>query len=70
MHTDDPQVKEAVIKTLTRWADLFKGGYVPTGTVNWNDRDNDNAFHAKEVVNCFKSIELARSITRKNTTIR
>ena len=63
LHTDDPQVKEAVVKTLTRFADLFKGGYVPSSAVNWNDQDNNNAFHAKEVVNCFNgsmSIELAQ----------
>jgi multiple sugar transport system substrate-binding protein len=63
LHTDDPQVKEAVIKTLTRLGGLFKGGYVPTSAVNWNDQDNNNAFHAKEVINCFNgsmSIELAQ----------
>ena len=63
LHIDDPQVKEAVIKTLTRWAQLFIGGYVPTSVVNWNDQDNNNAFHAKQVVNCFNgsmSIELAQ----------
>ena len=63
LHTDDPQVKEAVIKTLTRWGQLFKDGHVPTSAVNWNDQDNNNAFHAKEVVNCFNgsmSIELAQ----------
>jgi multiple sugar transport system substrate-binding protein len=62
-HTDDPQVKEAVIKTLTRYASLLKGGYVPSSVINWNDQDNNNAFHAKEVVNCFNgsmSIELAQ----------
>jgi len=63
LHTDDPQVKEAVIKALTRLSDLFKGGYVPTSAVNWNDQDNNNAFHAKECINCFNgsmSIELAQ----------
>jgi multiple sugar transport system substrate-binding protein len=63
VHTDDPQVKEAVIKTLNRYASLFKGGYVPSSAVNWNDQDNNNAFHAKEVINCFNgsmSIELAQ----------
>src|SRR5271163_3120304 len=34
LHADDPQVREAVIKTLTRFAKLFKDGYVPTGVVN------------------------------------
>jgi len=63
LHTDNPQVKEAVIKTLARYAQLFSGGYVPSSAVNWNDQDNNNAFHAKEVINCFNgsmSIELAQ----------
>jgi multiple sugar transport system substrate-binding protein len=63
LHTDDPQVKEAAIKMLTRLSNLFKAGYAPSSAVNWNDQDNNNAFHAKEVVNCFNgsmSIELAQ----------
>jgi multiple sugar transport system substrate-binding protein len=62
LHADDPQVREAVIKTLTRFAKLFKDGYVPPGAVNWNDQDNNNSFHAKEIVLCFNgsmSLELA-----------
>lgn len=62
LHDDDPQVREAVIKTLTRFAKLFKDGYVPSGVVNWNDQDNNNSFHAKEIVLCFNgslSLELA-----------
>ena len=63
LHADDPQVREAVIKTLTRFAKLFKDGYVPPGVVNWNDQDNNNSFHSKEIVLCFNgslSIELAQ----------
>jgi multiple sugar transport system substrate-binding protein len=63
LHADDPQMREAVIKTLTRFSKLFKDGYVPPGVVNWNDQDNNNSFHAKEIVLCFNgslSIELAQ----------
>ena len=63
LHADDPQVREAVIKTLTRFAKLIKDGYAPIGAVNWNDQDNNNSFHAKEIVLCFNgslSIELAQ----------
>jgi multiple sugar transport system substrate-binding protein len=62
LHADDPQVKEAVTKTLTRMSGLFKDGYVPSGVVNWNDADNNNAFHAKQVIADFNgsmSMELA-----------
>jgi multiple sugar transport system substrate-binding protein len=62
LHADDPQVRAAVIKTLTRFAKLFQDGYVPPGVVNWNDQDNNNSFHSKEIVLCFNgslSLELA-----------
>jgi len=63
LHADDPQVKEAVIKTLTRFSTLFKGGYAPHSALNWNDQDNNNSFHAKQIINDFNgsmSIELAQ----------
>jgi multiple sugar transport system substrate-binding protein len=47
LHTDNPKVKEAVIKALVRLSSDFKGGYVPPGVVNWNDADDNNAFHSK-----------------------
>ncbi len=47
LHLDDPQVKEAVVKSLTYLADAFKGGYVPPGALSWNDADDNNAFHSK-----------------------
>jgi multiple sugar transport system substrate-binding protein len=50
LHANDPQVKEAAIKALERLAGDFKGGYVPPGAVNWNDADDNNAFHARQIV--------------------
>ena len=49
-HLDDPQVKEAVIKTLTYLTTAYKDGYVPPGALSWNDADDNNAFHAKQFV--------------------
>ncbi|HUC64370.1 MAG TPA: ABC transporter substrate-binding protein [Stellaceae bacterium] len=49
-HLDDPQVKEAVIKSLTYITTAFKEGYVPPGAISWNDADDNNAFHAKEII--------------------
>jgi len=49
-HLDDPQVREAVIKSLTYIASAFTGGYVPPGAVSWNDADDNNAFHAKQIL--------------------
>jgi multiple sugar transport system substrate-binding protein len=49
-HLDDPQVKEAVIKSLAYIATAYKEGYVPPGALSWNDADDNNAFHAKQII--------------------
>ena len=49
-HLDDPQIKEAIIKSLTYITTAFKDGYVPPGALSWNDADDNNAFHAKQFV--------------------
>src|SRR6266581_9204153 len=46
-HLDDPQVKEAAIKALSYLTSAYKEGYVPPSAVNWNDADDNNAYHAK-----------------------
>src|SRR5439155_20937755 len=46
----DPQVKQAVIKALTYPTTAYKEGFVPPGAINWNDADDNNAFHAKQIV--------------------
>jgi multiple sugar transport system substrate-binding protein len=50
LHLDDPQVKEAAIKALTYPATAYKEGFVPPSAINWNDADDNNAFHSKTVV--------------------
>jgi multiple sugar transport system substrate-binding protein len=50
LNTKDPQVREAFIKALEQITSAFKEGYVPPSALNWADPDNNNAFHAKEVV--------------------
>src|SRR5882762_4122447 len=50
LHLDDPKVKEAVIKALTYPTTAYKDGFVPPGAINWNDADDNNAFHAKQIV--------------------
>jgi multiple sugar transport system substrate-binding protein len=49
-HLDDPQVKDAVIRALTYITTAFKEGYVPPGALSWNDADDNNAFHAKQIL--------------------
>src|ERR1700736_2493619 len=61
-HLDDPLVQDAVIKALTYITTAFKEGYVPPGAISWNDADDNNAFHAKQMIMDFDgtiSTELA-----------
>src|SRR6516164_5713133 len=50
LHLDDPKVKAAAIKALAYPATAYKEGFVPPSAVNWNDADDNNAFHSKETV--------------------
>lgn len=63
LHADDPKIRESVVRTMDRMYELFKGKYVPESALNWNDADNNNAFHAKQLIADFNgslSMELAR----------
>jgi multiple sugar transport system substrate-binding protein len=62
LHTEDPKVREAAIRTVTWLTDAYKGGYVPPEALSWNDADDNNAFHEKLIVMDFDgslSTELA-----------
>jgi multiple sugar transport system substrate-binding protein len=50
LHADDPTVREAVVKALSYPATAYKEGFIPSGAINWNDADDNNAFHAKQIV--------------------
>jgi multiple sugar transport system substrate-binding protein len=50
LHTDDPKVREAAVKAIAKLTTPYKEGYVPKDAVNWNDADDNNAFHSKLVV--------------------
>src|SRR5215475_2244020 len=49
-HLDDPKVRDAVIKALTYITTAYKDGYVPPGALSWSDADDNNAFHAKQMI--------------------
>ena len=62
LHTDDPQVREAAIKAVTKMTELYKQGVVPPEALSWNDADDNNGFHEKLFVMDFDgtlSTELA-----------
>jgi multiple sugar transport system substrate-binding protein len=50
LHTDNPQVREAAIRTVSYLTDAYKQGYVPPEAMSWNDADDNNAFHEKLIV--------------------
>jgi multiple sugar transport system substrate-binding protein len=62
LHTDDPQVREAAIKSVEFMTNLYKQGVVPPEALSWNDADDNNGFHEKLFVMDFDgtlSTELA-----------
>jgi multiple sugar transport system substrate-binding protein len=50
LNIDDPQVTEAALKAVNYPTTAYKDGFVPPGAINWNDADDNNAFHAKQIV--------------------
>lgn len=50
VHLADPTIKAAALKALTYPTTAYKEGFVPSGAINWNDADDNNAFHSKQVV--------------------
>ena len=50
LHTDDPQVREAYIRTVTYLTSAYKDGYIPPDVLTWSDSDNNNGFHSKTFV--------------------
>src|SRR5215470_17958326 len=50
LNNDDPQVRAAAAQAIERLTTPYREGYVPPGCVNWNDADDNNAFHSKLMV--------------------
>jgi multiple sugar transport system substrate-binding protein len=46
-HGSDPQMRAALVKALTTLTTMFKEHYIPPSSLNWNDADDNNAFHSK-----------------------
>jgi multiple sugar transport system substrate-binding protein len=43
-------VRDAAVKAIAKLTTPYKEGYVPKDVVNWNDADDNNAFHSKLIV--------------------
>jgi multiple sugar transport system substrate-binding protein len=65
LHLDDPKVRKAAIEALTYPPTAYKEGFVPPGAINWNDADDNNAFHAKQIV-----MDIERSLSTEVAIIK
>ncbi len=62
LHTDDPKIREAAIRSVEYMTTCYKEGYIPPEALSWNDADDNNAYHEKLFVMDFDgtlSTELA-----------
>ena len=50
LHTEDPQVREAAVRSVTWLTNAYKEGYVPPEALSWTDADDNNAFHEKAIL--------------------
>lgn len=46
----DERIRTAAIKACEYLGGAYRDGYVPPSAINWNDADDNNAFHAKLMV--------------------
>ena len=65
LHLDDPKVREAALNALIYPTTAYKEGFVPPGAINWNDADDNNAFHAKQIV-----MDIERSLSTEVAIIK
>src|SRR4051812_17718521 len=47
LHTNDPKIREAAIRSVEFMTSLYKEGVVPPEALSWNDADDNNGFHEK-----------------------
>src|SRR6202023_648186 len=50
LHLDDQKVREAALHALIYPTTAYKEGFVPPSAINWNDADDNSAFHGKQIV--------------------
>jgi len=50
LHTDDPAIREAAVRSVAYMTDCYKTGYIPPEALSWNDADDNNAYHQKMFV--------------------
>jgi multiple sugar transport system substrate-binding protein len=68
LHTNDPKVREAAIRSVEYMTKVYKEGFVPPEALSWNDADDNNGYHEKLFVMDFDgtlSTELAMIKNKK-----
>src|ERR1700756_1220407 len=65
LHLNEPTVRKAAIEALIYPTTAYREGFVPPGAINWNDADDNNAFHAKQIV-----MDIERSLSTEVASIK
>ena len=47
LNSKDPLVRDASARAMDKLAAIYREGYNPTSSLNWNDADDNNSFHSK-----------------------
>jgi multiple sugar transport system substrate-binding protein len=47
LNSEDPKVRDAAARAMDKLAMIYKEGYNPPSSLNWNDADDNNSFHSK-----------------------
>lgn len=47
LNSKNPKVREGAAKALDKLATIYREGYNPSSSINWNDADDNNSFHSK-----------------------
>jgi multiple sugar transport system substrate-binding protein len=47
LNSKDPKVREGAAKAMDTLATIYREGYNPPSSLNWNDADDNNSFHSQ-----------------------
>ena len=47
LNSKDPKIRDAAARAMNKLATIYKDGYNPPSSINWNDADDNNAFHSR-----------------------
>lgn len=47
LNSKDPKIRDAAARAMNKLATIYRDGYNPPSSINWNDADDNNAFHSR-----------------------